>query len=357
MLLAGGLSSSASAGIGDRTGAIEHDRRGPANGTPKRPGPTAPVAASLPAAPPDTVATVKPAASAPPAYRGTSVSLRNVVSALSFNRAAEPTYNPYYGMQISIAPRYWFNQQFYVRGSFDVASELTQADWTNDRFFIGDTGVAFGGDGLFTIPGVGASVSGELSFGIPTSKASQASTRLLGTAASVSISRPLGSFSLSYSGNVDKSWNQYTTGSPTHALLQPCNVAEGTGCVAMHVNTGRRNVDWSVSNAISAGFKATPWLSFGANVGLSHAFLYPLDDVPEVSLRPPDTADTRYFMSTGLSASLRATEELTVGMGLRSSYGQLAPDGSYRVPLFNRFTMLSVDLSLNVAGLVSKLRS
>jgi hypothetical protein len=319
------------------------------------PAPT-PTAPSLPVS---EVAAPLPAAGTPPApfYRGTTFSYRNTVAALSFNPGAEPTYNPYYAMTLAISPRAWLSKQLYVRGSFDVSSELTQSDSTNDRFVIGDLGLAAGLDGLYTIPLVKVDVSTELAVSLPTSKGSQAATRLFSSALSLSLARKFGPVTLSYSGNVDKYWNRYTTGAPTAYLVAPCEVTTGSGCVDKMIETGRRNVNWAVSNGLNASYKASAWLSVSAGVGVSTAFLYALPEAEQISLDVKQTSDVRYLMSSSLGVSLKPVEPVTVGFGLRASYGQLAPDGGYRVPLLNRFTQLYLDVGVNLASLVAKLRS
>ena len=301
--------------------------------------------------PPPTAATP-----APPFYRGTTLTYRNMVSALTFAPAAEPTYNPFYAMQLAIAPRAWLSQKVYARASFDVATELTQSDSTTDRFVIGDVGLGLGAAGFYKLPLVDVDVSSEVSLSLPTSKASQASTRILGTSASVSLARKFGLFTVSYAGNFDKYWNQYTTGSPTTYLYTGCEVSLGTSCADLLVYTGRRNASFAVSNGLTAAWTPTPRLSFNLSAGLSHAFLYPLDDNAEISLEVPQTSDIRYSVLTSAGASFKATDELTVGMNVRSAYAQLASDGSYRMPLVNRFTQFNLELGLNIAGLVSKLR-
>ncbi len=295
----------------------------------------------------------------PPApYRGSTLAYRNTVSAIAFNPAAEPTYNPFYAMQLSLQPRYWFNKKIYARGSFDVLSEITQSDSTNDRFVIGDLGLAAGADGFYSIPVVGVDVSAELSLSLPTSKSTQASTRVLSTSASWVLARKFfGALGLTYAGNVDKYWNRATTGSPTGYLVGVCDLGTNTGCVDRLINTGRRNADWALTNGLSASFKANKWLSFSLGVGVSTVFLYGLPEVEAISLRIKDPASARFLMQTSAGVSVKPTDELTVGFALRSAYAQLAPDGSYRVPLFNRFTQLSVELGLNIASLVARIRS
>ncbi|MGA9523817.1 MAG: hypothetical protein WBV82_20315 [Myxococcaceae bacterium] len=301
--------------------------------------------------PPPTAATPTP-----PFYRGTTISYRNMVSALTFNPAAEPTYNPYYAMQLSIAPRAWLSQKIYARASFDVASELTQNDSTTDRFVIGDLGLGLGAAGFYTLPWIDLDVSSEVSLSLPTSEASQASTRVLGMSASVSLARKLGTVTVSYAGNFDTFWNRYTTGAPTTYLYTGCEVSLGSSCADLLVYTGRRNASFALSNGLTAVYAPTPRLSFTLSAGLSHAFLYPLADSPEISLEVQQTSDVRYSVSTSAGASFKATEELTVGMSVRSAYAQQAPDGSYRMPLINRFTQFNLELGLNIAGLVARLR-
>lgn len=319
---------------------------------PSSPGVAAPVA------PPAPVATA-PSGSreAPPWYRGSAISYRNVVSAKGLDRSADPTHNPYYAMQLLVAPRYWFGEKLYARASFDVSTELTRADWTTDRFYIGDVGLGLGVDGAFTLPRVGVTVGAELGLSVPTSKASRASTRVLGSSLSVSLAKKLGSVSLGYAGGVDKGWNRYVTGAATHQLLGSCDAATGQGCMNLLVENGRRNVNWALSNGLVGSWKANAWLGFSASLGVSTAFLYGLPPVEGQSLEVLDTSSTRYGMSSSLAVSLKTSDLVTMGLGARSSYAQLTPDGSYRLPFANRFTQLYLELNLSVAALVQKLSS
>jgi hypothetical protein len=300
---------------------------------------------------------VKPPEPAKPFYRGSSISYRNTMGALAMLPGAEPTYNPYYAMQLSFQPRAWLNDKVYARASFDIASELTRADWTNDSLFIGDLGLAVGADGLYKIPLVDVDVSGELSVGIPTSLASRATSRILQTSASLSLSRKFGKFSLSYSGGFDKNWNEYTTAAPTGTLLGVCGIGDRTGCVDMVVQTGRRNVDWALSSGLSGGYKATPWLSFSLGAGFSAAWLYALPEASQISLQVQQSTNVRYFLSSSASVTVKPSDLVTFSLGARSVHGQLAPDGSYRVPLINRFTQLYLDMGLNVASAIARFKS
>jgi len=291
-----------------------------------------------------------------PFYRGSSVAYRNTVSTFGLDPGAAITPNPYYGMQLAFQPRAWFNDVFYVRASFDVATELTQADWTNDRFFISDLGLAAGADGLYTIPWVDVDVSAELALGIPTSIASRASSRILATSASLSLSRKFGPVSLSYSGGFDKYWNEYITGAPTASLKGVCPINSNTNCVDVLIQSGVRNASWSMSHGLSAGYKARPWLSFGLGMGLSTAHLYALPAVSEISHQVQDPADVRFYVASSASVTVKPNDLMTFTLGGRSVHAQLGPYG-YRAPFFNRFTQLYLDVGFSVASLISRLKS
>lgn len=293
----------------------------------------------------------------PPFYRGSSISYRNVGSAIGINRAAEPTHNPFYAMQLALLPRVWFNPQIYARGSFDVTTELTRPDAINDRFVISDVGLAMGADSFYKVPVLEADLSTELSFALPSSKASQASTRVLAGAASAGLSRAFGDFSLSLSGNAEKYFNRHITGAPSGYLLGVCGASIGNSCISTVIQSGRRNASWALGSGLGASYKAKPWLSLSMNAGVGMAFLYDLPDSDQISLPTPQTTNIRYLFISGAGATVKKIDNLAVNFGLRSVYGQLAPDGSYRMPFINRFTQLYLDLGLDVAGLVSRFRS
>ena len=110
-------------------------------------------------------------------FRGSSFIYRNVVSINSFDKSAEPTYNPYYAKQFIFAPRYWFNNRFFIRSNLSLDREITQADERSyqDETLLSDWTNAVGGS-LHRWKELGLTTFASVSLRLPTSLFSQART-------------------------------------------------------------------------------------------------------------------------------------------------------------------------------------
>ena len=112
-------------------------------------------------------------------YRDSEVVYRNVVSARSFNRNADLTYNPYYAMELELSPTFWLGEHLFSALDVSLVRELTNSDTTTKEgeTVLQDIYLAFGAPKVVTIPVVKIDVSPSIRFYTPASKVSRARTR------------------------------------------------------------------------------------------------------------------------------------------------------------------------------------
>jgi hypothetical protein len=298
-------------------------------------------------------------AAGPLPFRGTSIGLSSVVSARSFDRSLDPHYNPYFASVLSANASWWFGNRINLYGRIALSREWTQADGTTraDETLVSDTTLGINATNFWNVPVREGSIRCGVGFTFPTSLASEAQTLTLGITPSFSASRRfdvLDGLSLAYSFQWRKNIYDSTTSARETPLFSTCTTALGSCDPFVH--TGVRNVDYRVVHGTSIGLGLVGGLS--ANVGLS-LFEDRLMDVGEdsrISFMPQSPADSRYAVAFGAGLSWSIIPALTVGAGLQTAHGQLAPDSTYRQPFFNRYSTYMLDVSFDVAGFTSQLR-
>lgn len=293
-------------------------------------------------------------------WRGSQIVMRNELSAVSLDPSADLTYNPYFAMSWSFRPWWWFTDKLYVRAQLDVTRELTQADDTTyaDEALLQDIRLIGGGSGLYTIPYAKVLVSADLALTLPTSKASQARTLVLGIGPGVRLSRSfdvLGGLVVGYGLRVTPYLHRYATSERETPLIPGCGVQPG-GCDP-YLNTGLRNPAARLTQSADVSLRILDWLGAGLAVGHAVDWLRSIGGEPAaVSLQPQDAQDQRYLTFMELEVSFQPLDELEIGVGYSALHPQLAPDSSYYVPFFNRYSTLYVDLKLHVENLVSRIQ-
>ena len=251
-------------------------------------------------------------------FAGSTLSLRNVFSATSLARGHEPTYNPYDVLALSVRPTLQLAEGYRVSAALELASELTQADWTRDRFYLSDTTVTFSASELAKLPVLEVGVAAALALTLPTSPASRNESLLLGAELAAELSRHV-------------------------ALLGGLEVAYDLGLAK----------SWAVSNGLSAALAATDWLTASAAAQLVYARLYPLFALSpaareRLSGGVVDPVSARYYTLTQLGVTLFPGELLSGSLAISSLHHQLAADGTRRAPFINRFTRISLALTLDL---------
>jgi hypothetical protein len=295
-------------------------------------------------------------------YRSSSFSYRNVASAISFNRDAEPTYNPYYAMIFGLNPYFWTGKTGYINLRLDLSHELTNADNTTEKHetLLSDITLGIGLSNFFTIPTLEVGVSTKFDIITPTSKISQARTLIIGLRPGFSLSRSfdvLSGLALGYSFGVTKNFHEATTMQREVPLIP--EFLTSTRSNESFLNTGVRNASWEFANGFSIGLDFIKWLGASGAVTLIHGILYdnnPMDDNLDYDLYQVEApTNIRYMIAYSLEIHSTPVKPLTIALGAETVNPQLAPDSTYETPFFNRYTAVYLDLRLDIAGLVSKL--
>lgn len=296
-------------------------------------------------------------------FRGSAVRMRNRVAARSFVKNLELTFNPEASTTIAVMPSVWYSNWLNISGYVDVTREWTQSDFDTyaGEFILSDIFLSASAVNFFTIPYLEINLTASVTGVIPTSKWSWAQTMLGRVQATGGVNRffpLLGGLVLSYSGTVGKGFHRYTTGENESSL-------EHGGCVSAEVcgiwaSSGVRNPEWTINNRVGATFLFTGWLGVSANAWVINQRLYPLvKQDPTISYRPEDPTGTlgiqnwRHFARLQAAAFVTPHPTVTFAAGLDTFNPQLAPDGRYRVPGFNRFTQLYCDVLINIGGVAS----
>jgi len=294
------------------------------------------------------------------AWRGSEIAFRNSVTAISLDRSADLTYNPFWGMALELSPRFWFDNVWSVGASIEIQREITQADDTTlrDETLISDLGVRVGASNFAKIPGVDIDLSASLGLTFPTSLASQGDTLMFALSPSLRLGRTFSSvldgLTIGYSARFTKNFHQYTTGELESPSVPGCFVGQ-TGSCDRFLNTGYRNVSFRFSNGFDLSLDFTSWLSLSADFAIIVSWVHDNIDDERVSHTELEPTNTRYALAADLGLSARWWKPLEVRIGASTVNPQLRSDGDRFAPFFNRFTTLYLDLRLDVAALVQNL--
>jgi len=277
-------------------------------------------------------------------FKGSSFVYSNTMSLTSLDQGSEMTYNPYYGMQFTVAPRYWFLDRSFVSARVTFDKELTEPD---DTTYKGETRIGDLNLGLGSILhtwGFGLTTFGALSVQLPTSLASQARTMKAGTRATVAFNQALGGIgSIGYNFSAGRSFFSYTTGELESPRVSGC-ASSTVGCDPF-LNTGVRNAPWQLIHGLSVNLFPLSWLFVSASTSWIESYLFPIKSVdPLVTYTPQDPTNKRVAMSYGLEVDLQPQQWLIIALMLNTFNPQLAPNSTYYQPFINRFTVAQVDL-------------
>jgi len=302
----------------------------------------------------DTV-TAEPDEASP--LRGTKLVYRNVATAISLDRGAELTYNPYYAMSLQASPRWWFGRALWVGADAGLSGEITNSDSTTREGEVlwDDVLVRGGASRYLRIPLVGIELSNGLDLIAPTSKLSRARSVYLGLRSSLGVSRTfplLAGLTLFYNLQGTKFFNEYTTSSRKSPLIPGCS----GGACDPYLNSGLRNPEWRMVNLGGISMEFIGWLGASVSAGLVTDFLYRRGDAhPEVSYQPQEGQEQRYTMVYELELHARPLPSLGVGVGASTVNPLLKPGSTYEDPFINRYTTIYADLTFHVDGLVSRI--
>ncbi len=294
---------------------------------------------------------------AKPKYRGSALTYGHQATAYTFDRGAEPHYNPTWSHRLGIAPEWHFNDLLFVRARLYLAQEFTPSESTTRRNEVEFSDLALeGGLTGWTEKHSKIHVGADLRIAFPTSKTSRAATRLLAIGPGLSVSRafPFG-FTVAYGGRYSYRFHRYTTAqneSPSIACGNPL-AAE----CAEFITTGKRNAHSDLTHGPSIAFNPIEKLSINATFLLTHLWLYPLSAAP-AELGPIAAAvDTpvRSYTTFDLSVTWQLFRPIALTVGALTFSPQINTSGTRYFPLFNRNTTLYLDASFDIEAAVSGL--
>lgn len=301
-------------------------------------------------------------------YRGTNIGYRNMMSALTLNKNAEPTYNPYYVMALDLAPRWWFGDIFNMGLALNISRELTQADDTTyaNETLVDDLKLKLGASKFYTVPVLKIDLGAKLDFVTPTSKLSQARTLVMGLKPGLSLGRNfdlLKGLNINYGFGVTRNFYRSTTPLADEPRIPGASAEQFLSL------SGSRNVAWQLSHMLGLGLGFTDWLSFSTAVGVVISYAEPQQNadgcanysegVPAIC--PSDSVysseeSKRYGMLYTAELEAKPWAPLGIALGFETANPQLNQRSQLEAPFVNRYTALFLDLRLDVAGLVSELK-
>ena len=300
-----------------------------------------------------------PAAAEKAPWAGSVFTYRNAATVPSFDKSTDLTYNPYYAMTFSFRPQWSITDILYLNARFSLTQEITHSDFTTDanEVWPSDLGFRFGAANFYTIPVVGIAFSTDLDIVAPTSKSSRARTMLLSLSPGVGISRSfevLSGISLGYNFRFAYNFHESTTAERESPLIGGCT--GGIAGCAQHLNMGLRNSEWRLTHSAFVSFAFTDWVALSASFAVITDYLYPAAEDASVSLESQPDQGQRDYLSAGAALTFTPVKALNIALGFDTTHPQLAPDSSFRQPVFNRYTMVFIDMTLNIAGLVSQIQ-
>jgi len=269
--------------------------------------------------------------------------------------------NAYYGMLLSMRPRYYINKKMMLELNFSIQTELTSSYTTSTtkkhQFMPSDTYLTFRYSGLLKEKYTGITFSPYIRLGFPSSYESRFRDQYLSMALAFDVTDMLakGHLYLGYTFRFTKNFNKYTTATVSTNDNYPVAVARLRGNEELGSNliaTGLQNTSFSVRNSIMASWLINPKWSLTFVLGIINSFTY--------NSYPKDQLASKYAKSgRGQRDSTFGVIDLTYqpwqhyGFSLGvSSYqpAKTADNKSFRFPFFdfsseaNNFTNFYFDV-------------
>ena len=327
-------------------------------------------AAEASAAVPAVTAEVAPAAKAKAnPWKGTFVGYEHVFSAVSLDKASGQTWNPYYAHSFTLQPVWRFHDYVGLRLRLDVEQELTDADETVRRYewMWSDLNVEVNAGKGYTEKVTGININGNLRLGLPVSKISRARTMFLALSPSLTISRKfsvLKGLTIAYSGRFTYQFHQSTTAQYDGTSLS-CGDPDSAECERF-TNTGIRNAQTVLVHGPSIRLDILDNLSFSVSYSLRRSGLYELDDYEVYDSASgihlgtlssgENDIDARYGQAFSAELAWAPIDMVGLALGFITVYSDLRQNGSYQTPLFNQFTNIYLNLSLDIDSVVQAFR-
>ncbi len=268
-------------------------------------------------------------------------------------------YNPTWSHRIGLMPEWHFSDAFHVRSRFFLSQEFTLSDSTSYRHQVelSDLWLDAVWSG-YKEKVTGIKVAADLRVMLPTSLASQMQTRLFTVGPGVSFSRSfpvLAGLSLIYSTRFTYRFNRLATFQNAGPSFEACGIRGNDDCAALS-SQGVRAVQFDFLHGPTAVFLPHPKVIIAATFLMQHGWLPPLAQSPvELSLAPAG-AELRHFWAGMFSVTYQAFDAVGFTLGAFTFANQIGADGQRVFPLFNRNTVVSLDVTLDVETFFNTLK-
>lgn len=296
-------------------------------------------------------------------WRNTLFIYENAVSAYSFDKDAELTYNPYYAMSYSFIPRFYLYKGMSLRVNWAFEQELTNSDTTTKKHEVywTDVNVDWVWGGAATIPGVDVMFTPKLRVTLPASKASQARTLYVALGPGFDFLKSfdvLGGITLQWAFRYTKYFNKYSGPVSEEPLLE----CPGSQAKCPYYALGNRNPSHAFTNAFLIEIRPIDSLYLAVQVAVINRLLYKNTEatvdiiggsyeVRESSQNSNHSGLMQYVFEIGYDV----LPFMSIGLGSNTYNPMLAPKSEYYAPFFNRYTTLYLDFVFYPEVLITNL--
>lgn len=299
-----------------------------------------------------------------PFWRGSSVSYGQSLGVMSLSRSAQPFYNPVWVHRVGLFPEVHAGDQLTFRGRLFLAQELTLSDVTTHRHEVELSDIWL--DSIWSgwqEKVTGIRVNADVRVTLPTSRVSQAQTRLFTLGPAVNLMRSFAvrsGLTFIYSARFTWRANRLPTRQNSGPALVTCVDVRSLECLDSY-SSGVRNATFDLLHGPVVSFSPHDKVNLAAVFMMQRAWLPPLSAVPpelQGSTQLDSRADvpTRDAIFFSLSATWQAFRAVGFTFSAWTFSGQLGEDGRYQFPLFNRNTTFALDAILDFEQLIEATR-
>jgi hypothetical protein len=295
----------------------------------------------------------------PSPFRGSMVEYRNIVTVRSFDRDADLTYNPYYAMELHLAPMFAAGSYTHLKLDVLMNREFTDSDETTKQgeIILDDIFLEVGWKYLPQIPVLDIAVTPSLRLYVPSSEISKGRTLILGIRPGINFLRTFKVFNgltFEWRFAMHKNLNESTTLQAETPVVHP--LSGSLRSAESFSNLGDRVVSFAIINVLSIELAFKKRFAFLVGMAISHGFLYPISDTdPRISYSSGPDTQVRYKMEYTGELSYSPRRWIALALGFLTENYQLAQDATYEAPFINRYTGIFFDIRLDVERLSSRL--
>lgn len=299
-------------------------------------------------------------------WRGSTVSYGLGMTALTLAPGFEQSYNGTVAHRIGLMPEWHFSDAFHVRSRFFISQEMTLSDTTTTphEFELSDLwldGVWAGYKEKLT----GLKVDANFRMTFPTSRVSQMQGRIMTVSPGMGVSRAfpvLSGLVFAYSGRFTYRFNSNQNFQNQGASIVRCGVTTPTPeCPAGLASTGLRAIQFDILHGPTVVFLPHPRVTFAVAMFMQYGYLPDKQALPEqteISYEPaPVDPHWRNFWGSSISVSYQAFDTVGFTLGAFTFSNQLDTQSRYIFPFFNRNTVVSLDMSVDVESFFNNFSS